>query len=108
MYLSFATLLSILSIIFSVVLTPTSELIKTSSRLSNTSSSTLLFPTITFEILLKKDSLLFFKPLSRDSFFSFVNSFLKKFILKKFNQRYIKQKKPLKSDFEYIALKIFT
>ena len=60
------------------------------------------------EILLKKDSLLFFKPLSRDSFFSFVNSFLKKFILKKFNQRYIKQKKPLKSDFEYNTLKIFT
>ena len=76
--LSFFTLSSIWSIIFSVVLTPTSELISTSSRLSKTSSSTLLLPTITLEILLKNDSLLFFKPLSSVSFFSFVNSFLKK------------------------------
>ena len=81
--------------IFRVVFTPTSELINISSKSSKTSSSTLLFPTITLEILLKKESLDFFKPLSKDSFFSFVNSFLKKFI----NQIYVKQKKPLKSDF---------
>ena len=72
--LSFFTLSSIWSIILSVVLTPTSELISTSSRLSKTSSSTLLLPTITLEILLKNESLLFLRPLSRVSFFSFVNS----------------------------------
>ena len=69
--LSLATLSSIWSIIFNVVFTPTSELIKISSKLSKTWSSTLLLPITTLEILLKKDSLLFFKPLSKDSFFSF-------------------------------------
>ena len=43
-YFSSATLDSILSIIFKVVLTPTSLEIKTSSRLSNTSESILVFP----------------------------------------------------------------
>ena len=69
MYLSLETLDSILSIIFKVVFTPTSEEISISSNSSNTSSSTLLLPTITLEILLKKDELVFSKPLSRDCFF---------------------------------------
>ena len=76
-YLSFATRTSILSIILSVVLTPTSEDIKISSSSSNTSSFTLLFPIINFEILLKNDVLVFFKPLFRDSFFCSEKSFEK-------------------------------
>ena len=68
-YLSLATLISILSIIFRVVLTPTSDVIKISSNLSKTSSSTLLFPIIAFEIFPKKVELVFFNPLLRESFF---------------------------------------
>ena len=69
MYLSLATLFSILSIIFNVVLTPTSEEINISSNSSKTSTSTLLLPTIALDILLKNDSLLNFKPLFKESFF---------------------------------------
>jgi hypothetical protein len=72
----------------SVVLTPTSELISTSSRLSKTSSSTLLLPTITLEILLKNESLLFLRPLSRVSFFLFYISLIK-LLLNEFFQKTI-------------------
>jgi len=51
--LSRCTRSSIRSIILTVVSTPTSEVIKTSSRLSNTSSSTLDLPTTTLASFLK-------------------------------------------------------
>ena len=75
-----ATLTSILLIILRVVSTPTSEAIKTSSRSSKTSSSTLDFPATTFVNLPKKLALDFSNPLSKVSFFSFENIFLKKLI----------------------------
>jgi len=52
-----------------VVSTPTSEAIKTSSKLSKTSSSTLDFPATAFVNLPKKLSLDFSNPLSKVSFF---------------------------------------
>ena len=70
--LSFETRSSIRSIIFSVVSTPTSELINTSSRLSSTSSSTLDLPTTARESFLKTLSFVFSNPLLRFSFFSLV------------------------------------
>ena len=77
-YFSSATLDSILSIIFKVVLTPTSLEIKTSSRLSNTSESILVFPVTSLFNFEKNDWLDFFKPLLSVSFFFFENIFLKK------------------------------
>jgi hypothetical protein len=79
MYLSLATLFSILSIIFNVVFTPTSEEINISSNSSKTSASTLLLPTIALDILLKNDSLLNFKPLFKESFFFLNNLLIKLF-----------------------------
>ena len=79
-YLSFETLASILSIIFKVVATPTSEATKISSKLSKTSSSTLDFPATAFDNLFKKLDFDFSNPLSKVSFFSFENIFLKKLI----------------------------
>ena len=79
-YLSLATLTSILLMILSVVSTPTSDAIKTSSKLSKTSSSTLDFPATAFVNLPKKLSLDFSKLLSKVSLFSFEKIFLKKLI----------------------------
>ena len=59
-YLYLETRASIRSIIFKVVLTPTSLVTKTSSRLSKTPSSTLDFPATAFPNLLKKLDLDFF------------------------------------------------
>src|SRR5690554_3062211 len=81
-YLSFATRASILSIILRVVLTPTSLETKTSSRLSRTSSSTLLFPATALLNFSKKEVFVFSNPLSRVSFFSLENIFLNKLIVK--------------------------
>ena len=69
------------SIIFSVVSTPTSLDTKTSSRLSKTSSSTLLFPATALLSLSKNEDFVFSSPLSKVSFFSFENIFLKKLII---------------------------
>ena len=60
-YLSLETRASIRSIIFKVVLTPTSLVTKTSSRLSKTPSSTLDLPATAFPNLLKKLDLDFSK-----------------------------------------------
>ena len=76
-YLSLDTRASILSIILRVVSTPTSEETKTSSKLSRTSSSTLDFPATAFDNLVKKLVLVFSKPLSKVSFFSFENILFK-------------------------------
>ena len=48
--------------ISSVVSTPTSEVIRTSSKLSNTSTSTLLFPKRARPNFVKKDFFVFSKP----------------------------------------------
>ena len=77
-YLSLATRSSIRSITFNVVLTPTSLVTKTSSRLSKTSSSTLDFPATALLSLPKKLVLDFSNPLSSVSFFSEENILLKK------------------------------
>ena len=69
-YLSLETRSSIRSMILSVVLTPTSLVTRISSKLSNTSSSTLDFPATALFSLLKNDDLDFSKPLSKVSFFS--------------------------------------
>jgi hypothetical protein len=53
--------------IFKVVVTPTSEVTSTSSKLSSTSSSTVDFPATAFVILLKNPYLVFSKPLSKAS-----------------------------------------
>ena len=66
-YFSSATLDSIFSMIFSVVLTPTSLEIKTSSKLSKTAESILDFPATNLFNLEKNDWLDFFKPLFRES-----------------------------------------
>src|SRR5690606_4271309 len=79
-YLSLETRASIRLIIFKVVFTPTSLETRISSRLSNTSSSTLLFPATALLSLSKKEVLDFSSPLSRVSFFSFENIFLNKLI----------------------------
>ena len=73
-YLSLDTLASILSIILSVVSTPTSEETRTSSKLSRTSSSTLDFPATTLDNLVKKLDLDFSNPLSKVSFFSLLKN----------------------------------
>ena len=65
MYFSFATLDSIASIIFIVVFTPTSEVIRISSNSSKTSTSTFVLPTTAFLILSKKELLVFSKLLSK-------------------------------------------
>ena len=79
LYLSLATLSSILLIIFIVVLTPTSLVINTSSSSSNTLASIFDFPVTSLFNLDKNEVLLFSKPLSNVSFF-----FLEKILLKKF------------------------
>src|SRR5690606_22235840 len=79
-YLSLETRSSILSIILSVVFTPTSLETRTSSRLSNTSSSTLLLPATALLSLSKKEVLDFSSPLSSVSFFSLENIFLNRLI----------------------------
>ena len=61
-----------LSMILRVVSTPTSEVMRVSSRLSRTLSSTVLLPRMVFESLAKKLSLVLFKPWLRVSFFSFL------------------------------------
>src|ERR1700749_4506293 len=53
--------------IFSVVFTPTSDVTKTSSRSSSTSSSTVDLPATTLVIFEKKLSLVFSKPVSSAS-----------------------------------------
>ena len=63
-----------------VVLTPTSLVTKTSSRLSKTSSSTLDFPATALLSFEKNDVLVFSSPLSKVSFFSEEKIFLKKLI----------------------------
>ena len=67
-YLSRATRVSILSMIFNVVSTPTSDVIRISSKSSRTSSSTFDFPAIARVNLLKTLCLVFSKPLSSVSF----------------------------------------
>ena len=84
MYLSLATLASIRSITLRVVLTPTSLVTRTSSKLSNTSASTLDFPTTALLNLSKKFELDFSKPLSKVAFLSDENMFLKKLISQQF------------------------
>src|SRR6187402_1498603 len=88
-YLSASTLFSILVIILSVVLTPTSEETRISSKLSKTSSSTFDFPATALVNLEKKEVFVFSRPLSNvsfaswlrlESFFSEENIFLKKLI----------------------------
>src|SRR5690606_32864420 len=79
-YLSLATRASILLITFKVVFTPTSLETRISSRLSKTSSSTLLFPATALLSLSKKEVLDFSSPLSSVSFFSLENIFLNKLI----------------------------
>jgi len=59
------------SIILRVVVTPTSEDTKTSSRLSRTSSSTSDFPATALDNLWKTLSFVFSRPLFRLSFLSF-------------------------------------
>src|SRR5688572_902215 len=66
--------------ILRVVSTPTSELTRISSRLSKTSSSTLDFPAMAFVNFEKKVVFDFSRPLSKVSFFSDENIFLKKLI----------------------------
>ena len=68
-YLSKETRSSIRLIILSVVSTPTSEVIKTSSRLSRTSSSTFDLPTTARPNFLNTLSFVFKSPSSRFSFF---------------------------------------
>ncbi|MNQ96851.1 hypothetical protein D3C85_1124720 [compost metagenome] len=79
-YLSSATRFSILEIIFKVVFTPTSEATRISSRLSKTSSSTLDFPATALLNFEKKVVFDFSRPLSKVSFLSVENNFLKKLI----------------------------
>src|SRR5690606_21877117 len=81
-YLSLATRASILLITFKVVFTPTSLETSISSRLSKTSSSTLLFPATALLSLSKKEVFVFSSPLSSVSFFSLENIFLNRLILK--------------------------
>ena len=78
MYFSFATLDSIASIIFIVVFTPTSEVIRISSNSYKTSTSTFDLPTTAFLILSKKELLVFSKLLSKLFLFVFFNNLLKK------------------------------
>ncbi|MNX47867.1 hypothetical protein D3C86_784320 [compost metagenome] len=66
--------------IFNVVFTPTSEATSTSSKLSKTSSSTLDFPATALLNFEKKVVFVFSRPLSKVSFFSLENIFLKKLI----------------------------
>ena len=73
-YLSRFTRSCMRSMIRKVVSTPTSEVISASSRLSSTSSSTVDLPAMAWLILLSTDSLLFSRPLSSVSFFSFPNN----------------------------------
>ena len=73
-YLSRFTRSCIRSMMRNVVSTPTSEVMSASSKLSNTSSSTVDLPAIAWLILLSTDSLLFSRPLSSVSFFSFPNN----------------------------------
>lgn len=80
-YLSRATRSSILSMILMVVDAPTSDAISISSRLSSTSSSTLLLPTTAFVIFSKKPWLDFSRPLSKVSFSSFLKIFLNQLIV---------------------------
>src|SRR5690606_10675953 len=69
---------SIRSTIFSVVVTPTSEVTSTSSKLSSTSSSIVDLPTTALVILEKKPSLVFSNPLSKASCASGVSCFFLK------------------------------
>ena len=71
MYLSRATRFSIRSIIRSVVSTPTSDVINTSSKSSNIFSSTCDFPATIRANLENTPSLVLDNPLSKVSFFSF-------------------------------------
>ena len=70
MYFSFFTLLIIELTILLDVSTPTSEVIKTSSKFSRTSSSILDFPTIDLESFEKIELLVLDRPLSKFSFCS--------------------------------------
>ena len=79
-YLSLDTRSSIRAITFNVVFTPTSLDTSTSSRLSKTSSTNLDFPATALFYLQKMLDLDFSNPLSRVSFFSEENIFLKKLI----------------------------
>ena len=79
-YLSLETRFSMRSIIFIVVVTPTSELTNTSSKLSRTSSSMVDFPAIARDNLENTDSLVFSKPLSNASFLSFEKMLLNQLI----------------------------
>ena len=76
-YLLAATRASIRLMILRVVLTPTSPEIRTSSKLSNTSASTVDFPATALASLPKKLSFVFDKPSFKLSFSSLPNSLLK-------------------------------
>ena len=71
MYLSVATRFSIRSMMRTVVSTPTSEVMRISSRLSNTSSSTFDLPATARANLENTPSLVLARPLFRSSLFSF-------------------------------------
>ena len=73
-YLSRATLSSIRSMILSVVSTPTSLVISTSSRSSNTSSSTFDFPATARASLSNTLVFVFCRPLSSVSFLSLLKN----------------------------------
>ena len=73
-YLSRATRSSMRRIILTVVSTPTSEVMSTSSRSSSTSSSTVDFPATARASLPNTLSLVFSSPLSRVSFFLLLNN----------------------------------
>ena len=73
-YLSRAIRASMRSITFNVVSTPTSDVIRISSKLSSTSSSTVDLPTIVRAILEKKLCFVFSNPLLSVSFLSLENN----------------------------------
>ena len=73
-YLSRAMRSSMRSIIFTVVLTPTSDVISISSKLSKTSSSTFDFPAMARVIFEKTLCFVVSRPLSSTSFFFLLKS----------------------------------
>ena len=73
-YLSLATRSSIRRMIFTVVSTPTSDVMSTSSKSSSTSSSTVDLPATARANFPNTLSLVFSRPLSRVSFFLLLNN----------------------------------
>ena len=89
-YLSRATRSSMRWMISKVVSTPTSLVMRMSSRLSSTSSSTFDFPATAWAIFENTLVLVFWRPLSSVSFFSFFEKKLKNPISIEFVQKYDK------------------